>query len=299
MDIKTGMVGVAYRISYQAMKEDIYTEPAPGRTREPVSTDQLFRAVRVLEAAGLVAIRSVMATKRLVFQCLLIAAPYNVKNKAATNPRLKPATYEASDCKAFNEEAATLRQAEAATHQRSEYTSTYIASSSSTTSVGTGPQGGQKETPDEIAPQGGAEGPHGAAEPSPEENQTFELTGQSKASAEGKALFFPSALNTDQRQAIELKISKLGERQQVVLDELAGFMGVKEIHNPVRYVDFIIAKAINPVFVPELAGRVRAAREKSAQVIRAAQLSPPPAPRAAPPAEFFDKVKREFLRKTA
>ena len=90
MDIRTGMVGVSYRISYQAIKEDIYVEPVPGVKGEPVSTDQLFRAVRVLERAGLIAIRSVMASKKLVFQCILAVTNSHAQNQAATRRDLRP-----------------------------------------------------------------------------------------------------------------------------------------------------------------------------------------------------------------
>lgn len=271
MDIRTGYVGRIARISYQALIEWCYVEPHQGRTREAVSPDQMYRAVRVLEAAGLVRIASEMATKRLIFQCPLAEVISHAQNKPATNPRLKAATREARQDNGFSEEAATSEEAQAATHRSKEYTCLSVASSSSTEpQYQQAPKGGEACPPHSIAPQGGAEGPQEANAVPLEVPPAFALETLSKASMEGRGLFFPSGLNETQRLAIASKISKLRERRQDVLDELAGFMSRtgKPVQNPIRYVDFIIDKAKLPDWIPEHASAVRAARETAAAVRR-------------------------------
>ncbi len=89
-DYKTGMVGISRKISYQAISEALYVEPHQGIQSGSPSRDQLRRAVKGLERAGLIAIQS--NDKHLILKCLLANASYSVQNKAATNPPCDPAT---------------------------------------------------------------------------------------------------------------------------------------------------------------------------------------------------------------
>lgn len=90
-------------------------------------------------------------------------------------------------------------------------------------------------------------------------------------------MVLPACLNPDQVAAINRKVSKFRHRAQDVADELAGHMAQRLIENPVRYVDFIIEKAIDPDWIPELAAKVRAGRE-AAEKARVRRLAPPPRP---------------------
>lgn len=80
-DYKTGMVGISRKISYQSISEAMYVEPHQGIQSGSPSRDQLHRAVKGLERAGLIAIQS--NDKHLILKCLLANASYSVQNKAA------------------------------------------------------------------------------------------------------------------------------------------------------------------------------------------------------------------------
>ena len=192
---------------------------------------------------------------------------------------------------------------QAATHRRSELTtSTYLSSSSSSTSgVRSAPQGGAVD-PHLKAPQGGQDGPHGAAEPSDMQEPEFELTGPRKASSEGKALFFPSGLDNNQRQAIERQVLKQGDKAQLLLDELAGWMANRVISNPVRYLGSIIRSSNEKEWFPEFAESVRAGRERAAanaEAVRRARdaVSPVPSVGVPPPPSFLAIAEKFGYRK--
>lgn len=300
MDLRTGFVGRIVRISYRALIEWCYVEPVPGVRHEPVTLDQMYRAVRVLERAGLVRIASEMPAKRLIFQCVLAETLSHAQKQAATRPRLEAATAKASNSNGFDDMDATHEMYQAATHRREEKKNNLSVSSSSSTEPQyvDAPQGGE-EGPHLTAPQGGAGGPQASAAAVPlEVSPAFQLEPTSERQSSETGLVFPPGLETDQRRAIAAKISKLGNRRQAVLDELAGHMagraGNNPVRNPVRYVDFIIQKAVSPEWAPELAGAVRAAREKvSAQ---AAALAAARSARPANVAKELTEVGRAVIQ---
>lgn len=84
MDVKTGLVGVKRRISYQSISEQLYVEPHPGIQSGRPSRDQLRRAVKGLDRAGLIDVQS--DEKHLILKCHLASLGYSVQNKPATNP---------------------------------------------------------------------------------------------------------------------------------------------------------------------------------------------------------------------
>lgn len=85
MDRATFMVGVKRRISYQSLSEALYIEPHQGiKESGSPSRQQIRRAVKGLERAGLIAIQSF--DKHLILKCLLADISYCVQNKPDTKP---------------------------------------------------------------------------------------------------------------------------------------------------------------------------------------------------------------------
>ena len=85
MDVKTGLVGVKRRISYQSISEQLFVEPHPGIKTTPIySRAQLRRAIAGLERAGLICLQS--EGLQLILKCQLATLGYFVQNKAVTNP---------------------------------------------------------------------------------------------------------------------------------------------------------------------------------------------------------------------
>ncbi|WP_115704621.1 hypothetical protein [Legionella sainthelensi] len=91
MDRKTFIVGIKRRISYQSLSEVLYVEPHQGiKDSGSPSRQQIRRAVKGLERAGLIAIQSF--DKHLILKCLLADISYCVQNKPNTNPTQEPDT---------------------------------------------------------------------------------------------------------------------------------------------------------------------------------------------------------------
>lgn len=90
MDVKTGLVGVKRRISYQSIAEQLYVEPHQGIKNQNFSRDQIRRAVSGLERSGVIVVQS--EGMQLILKCELAARDYSVQNKAAINPPQQAAT---------------------------------------------------------------------------------------------------------------------------------------------------------------------------------------------------------------
>lgn len=84
MDYATGKVGIKRGISYQSLREELYVETQRGRTGGSPSRQQMRRAVKALERAGLVSIQSV--EKRLILQCELATWDFSAQNLLGTKP---------------------------------------------------------------------------------------------------------------------------------------------------------------------------------------------------------------------
>lgn len=89
VDYRTGVVGIARGISYQSLAEELYIEPHQGIKSGSPSKDQIRRAIKGLEKAGLISIKS--RDWKLIFQCLLISTPDFGQNKPATKQQDDPA----------------------------------------------------------------------------------------------------------------------------------------------------------------------------------------------------------------
>ena len=69
----------------------------------------------------------------------------------------------------------------------------------------------------------------------------------------GRELCFPKTVSEAQRQALEKQVAGLNhDNAQQVLDELAGCMASKQIHNPIRYCAALVARLRRGRFQPEL-----------------------------------------------
>lgn len=90
VDYKTGLVGIRRGISYQSLSEALYIEPHSGIKSGSPSKDQLRRALKGLEKAGLIAIQS--WERKLVLRCLLLDRHESVQNK----PTIKTLEHTAS-----------------------------------------------------------------------------------------------------------------------------------------------------------------------------------------------------------
>lgn len=90
MDVKTGLVGIKRRISYQSISEQLYVEPHQGIKSQSFSRDQLRRAVSGLARAGVITVQS--GGMQLILKCELATRDYSVSNKAAINPPHKSTT---------------------------------------------------------------------------------------------------------------------------------------------------------------------------------------------------------------
>jgi hypothetical protein len=90
MDVKTGLVGIKRRISYQSIAEQLYIESHQGIKSQSFSRDQVRRAVSGLVRAEVIDVQS--KGMQLIFKCTLASRPFSVQNKAAINPPQQAAT---------------------------------------------------------------------------------------------------------------------------------------------------------------------------------------------------------------
>ncbi len=120
MDYATGIVGIKRGISYQSLREEIYVDPHQGYKTESFSKDQIKRALKGLEKAGVIKLRS--CYKKLILQCPLATTDKCDQNKAALKPPLQTATTSprknienSIDNEESQKKSATTKSAKAAT----------------------------------------------------------------------------------------------------------------------------------------------------------------------------------------
>lgn len=82
MDRQTCVVGIKRRISYQSIREILYVAPIAGVKTGSPSIQQVRRAVKALERAGLISIQS--TEKNLIVKCILVEVHQFNQNKAGT-----------------------------------------------------------------------------------------------------------------------------------------------------------------------------------------------------------------------
>jgi len=113
MDYATGITGVKRGISWQSLKEELFIEPRSGISEKSPSKDQIRRAAKWLERAGVITIKS--DSERLIFECVLAKQDKSVQKQAATKPPPHPAMAKANKNKALRAQAAMGVSAQAAT----------------------------------------------------------------------------------------------------------------------------------------------------------------------------------------
>ncbi len=120
MDYATGIVGIKRGISYQSLREELYVEPHKGYASGSPSKDQMRRAVKTLERAGLISIES--EGMKLILKCKLATWDFSDQNKVATKPPYEATTQlplknnnKTSDCDLKNEKATITKTTKAAT----------------------------------------------------------------------------------------------------------------------------------------------------------------------------------------
>lgn len=264
MDYSTGLVGILPRVSWQALAEWVYVEPGPGTRHARPDKHALRRMVARLERAGLIEIRTRAAARQLVFKCRLAQTDKHVQKQPAPRPHHPPAP-----------QAAPSKTKHGA--------------------------GFQPEPAPHPAPQETVEpAPHPRSEKSTCQPSSSTSTAvDADQAGDDDGLIYSEKLTTTQRLGIWAKLIGLDKRRmQAVLDELAGFMAQREIKNPVRYVDYIIAKAKAPGWLPELAGliaegRARQAADAALRLRIAANASTEAAKGTPPPPELAKYARRK------
>ena len=83
VDYQTGVAGIKRGISYQSLAEELYIEPHQGIQSGSPGKEQIRRALKGLERAGIIRIQSFKW--KLVVHCVLVVADYSVPNKPDTN----------------------------------------------------------------------------------------------------------------------------------------------------------------------------------------------------------------------
>lgn len=84
IDFTTGIAGIRRGISYQSIREAVYVAPAPGIKSANYSREQIRRAIKSLERAGLIRIQS--DDSHLILLCPLAIAPKFGQNKPDSIP---------------------------------------------------------------------------------------------------------------------------------------------------------------------------------------------------------------------
>jgi hypothetical protein len=79
----------------------------------------------------------------------------------------------------------------------------------------------------------------------------------------GEALIFPDRLLPQERDAAQRLLSRAIGPHQVLLDELAGRLQTERIRSPIAYLCGLIERAARGQFVPELASRIAAERDRN------------------------------------
>lgn len=126
MDINTRIVGIKRKISHQSIAEALYIEPHPGIQSGCPSKDQIRRAIKGLEKAGLLENQS--TEHALILKCVLATERFSAQNKAAIKAPHHSAIVDNSNSpdgaralNKINQQATIGKQAEPAIPHNSNY----------------------------------------------------------------------------------------------------------------------------------------------------------------------------------
>ncbi|NUO87679.1 MAG: hypothetical protein HOQ37_16420, partial [Cupriavidus sp.] len=277
MDFRTGAVGLAPRISWQALKEWLYIEPRPGVKATIPSIEAIRRMAQQLVKHGLVRIGS--RDKQLVFFCPLADTDKNVRKKADSKPTgqadRQADTSEANHGAGFREEADRQadigENAKADTHP--DTGNTLNPPPPTPPALRAGGEYQQPPTPDgaggELDPRhNGRPDDHGLSE---EHHEPANAVGEGAARRLAKEggglawedrLHWPKGITQARRADIAKKLSPIGpDLSQAVLDEWRGCIEAGGIRSPYKFLASLVDKAQGDDWLPEHAERIRAQRE--------------------------------------
>ena len=226
MDFRTGLVGSSVRVSYQALREDMYQQPEPGVSGlGSVSRDQIKRWIQSLARIGLLEIRSI--GRQLIL--LLTTADYGdtlrkapvhshcVPKQAATKPHQGRSTDESKKSSPNNQLADSKSKPESTpSTQAALHLESGILDNQPPT------------TPLELA-----------------------------------QLHYPAGLLEKQRLLAIKYLSGLPlEQAQAVLDELAAALARNKLQNPLGYLRVLAEKARQGRFTLEAGLAIQAQRQQ-------------------------------------
>ena len=128
IDSNTGIVGIRHKISYQSLREVLYVAPIAGTKTEQISLQQVRRAVKSLERAGL--IENISTESNLILKCNLAFLSQYTQNQAdrdlmrqADSHSLGFESVKSRDFRNFKEQADRVLEPQADTHH---YNNIYI-----------------------------------------------------------------------------------------------------------------------------------------------------------------------------
>ncbi|WP_242602524.1 hypothetical protein [Legionella sainthelensi] len=107
MDRQSCIVGIKRRISYQSLRETLYVGPIAGVKTGSPSLQQMKRAVKSLERAGLIEIQS--TERHLIVKCIYAELDNPAPNKAVSKPNRNPDTNPTQEDAVESGESCTLR----------------------------------------------------------------------------------------------------------------------------------------------------------------------------------------------
>ncbi|HHT9910530.1 TPA: hypothetical protein ACT9LC_001696 [Legionella pneumophila] len=108
MDRQSCVVGIKRRISYQSLRETLYVGPIAGVKTGSPSLQQMKRAVKSLERAGLIEIQS--TERHLIVKCIYAELDNPAPNKAVPKPNDNPDTNPTREHSVESRELCKLRQ---------------------------------------------------------------------------------------------------------------------------------------------------------------------------------------------
>lgn len=108
MDRQSCIVGIKRRISYQSLRETLYVGPIAGVKTGSPSLQQMKRAVKSLERAGLIEIQS--TERHLIVKCIFAELDNPAQKKAVPKPYLYPDTNPTQEDALESGESCNFRQ---------------------------------------------------------------------------------------------------------------------------------------------------------------------------------------------
>jgi len=274
MDFRSGAVGLAPRISWQALKEWLYIEPRPGVKATIPSIEAIRRMAQQLVKHGLLRIGS--RDKQLIFFCPLADTDKNVRKKADSKPTGQADTSEANNDAISQGEADIGQQAQADTHPYTGKPKTLPPPTPPALRAG-----GEYQQPPTPAAREGEPDPqprrrhrHRLSEQRPDPSGVVG-DGPSARLAEGGGwvdrLHWPVGIQQARRAAIAKIIAPLGVGVgQQVLDEWRGCIEAGGVLKPYKLLSSIATKAGEGDWLPDHADRIRQQREGARAAANAA-----------------------------